>query len=330
MKKQINPTVKAHLIRSAFYLLLLVAVCAIPFALAQRHAAKQSTQFQKAPAGIEMPNRAVDLSQSQPLGPAPVEDPWHGSAVVRMVPDAFLPGPYRLPGFEYAALVPRSLLPSVNALINNNTGSTGTASFTQSETSVVSFGSTIVVGFNDSGSFTGGSNHFTGWSRSTDGGASWIDGGTLPASTDGDAGDPALARDSTSGRIYFATLGFTNSNVIPVFRSTDNGATWLAPVNGAPGKTGMQDKDWIAVDNFVGLGNGNVYLAERDFGAGNGIYFFRSTDAGATYGPSGGTLIASGASVNVQGAFVTVSPDHSVHVWWYDNGGLLRHTKSTD
>src|SRR5882672_10124189 len=35
MKKQINPTIKAHLIRGAFYLLLLVAVCAIPFALAQ-------------------------------------------------------------------------------------------------------------------------------------------------------------------------------------------------------------------------------------------------------------------------------------------------------
>src|ERR1044071_4075319 len=35
MKKQINPTIKAHLIRGAFYLLLLVAVCAIPFVLAQ-------------------------------------------------------------------------------------------------------------------------------------------------------------------------------------------------------------------------------------------------------------------------------------------------------
>jgi Kelch motif/Galactose oxidase, central domain len=35
MKKQINPTSKAHLIRGAFYLLLLIAVCAIPFALAQ-------------------------------------------------------------------------------------------------------------------------------------------------------------------------------------------------------------------------------------------------------------------------------------------------------
>ena len=41
MKKQINPTIKAHLIRGAFYLLLLVAVCAIPFALAQRNATKR-------------------------------------------------------------------------------------------------------------------------------------------------------------------------------------------------------------------------------------------------------------------------------------------------
>src|SRR5437867_5009778 len=35
MKKQTDPNIKAHLLRGAFYLLLLVAVCAIPFALAQ-------------------------------------------------------------------------------------------------------------------------------------------------------------------------------------------------------------------------------------------------------------------------------------------------------
>src|SRR5258705_9056868 len=42
MKKQINPTIKAYLIRGAFYLLLLLAVCAIPFALAQRNATRRS------------------------------------------------------------------------------------------------------------------------------------------------------------------------------------------------------------------------------------------------------------------------------------------------
>src|SRR6266536_2074026 len=43
MKKQISSNVKAHLLRGAFYLLLLVTVAVIPFALGQRAATKQST-----------------------------------------------------------------------------------------------------------------------------------------------------------------------------------------------------------------------------------------------------------------------------------------------
>ncbi len=42
MKKQTNPSIKAHLLWSALILLSLVAVCAIPFALAQRKAGKGS------------------------------------------------------------------------------------------------------------------------------------------------------------------------------------------------------------------------------------------------------------------------------------------------
>jgi sugar lactone lactonase YvrE len=45
MKKQINPTINAHLIRGAFYLLLLLAVCVIPFALAQRNSGKLSNSL---------------------------------------------------------------------------------------------------------------------------------------------------------------------------------------------------------------------------------------------------------------------------------------------
>src|SRR6476620_5156341 len=41
MKNQIHRTIKAHLLRGAFYLLLLLAACAIPFALAQRNVATQ-------------------------------------------------------------------------------------------------------------------------------------------------------------------------------------------------------------------------------------------------------------------------------------------------
>jgi hypothetical protein len=228
---------------------------------------------------------------------------------------------------------------TADVLTNNNNGSTGSADFTQSETSVVAFGSTVVVGYNDSGSTAGGANKFTGFSRSTDGGATFTDGGTLPTSSVGDAGDPVLARSNSTGRLFFATLQFSSTpvNGIAVFHSDDNGVTWSAPVQGAPGKPASssfnQDKEWIAVDNFSGGGNGNAYLVERDFGSGNGIYFFRSTDNGNTFGPSGGTLIAAAGSGNVQGAFVTVGADHAVYVFYFDNSTAtqsLKVRKSTD
>src|SRR5262249_17375159 len=176
----------------------------------------------------------------------------------------------------------------------------------------------------DSGSNAGGTNKFTGYSYSTDGGATFTDGGTLPTNANGDAGDPVLARNTTTGRIYFATLQFSGSG-IDVFHSDDNGVTWSAPAQGAPGKNGPQDKEWIAVDNNAGAGNGNVYVIERDFGGGLGIFFFRSTDNGQTFGPSGGTLIASGN----QGAYVAVGTNHEVYAFWFA-GSTLQMRKSTD
>ena len=43
VKAHISSTIKAHLIRGAVYLLLLLAVCVIPFALGQRITGEQST-----------------------------------------------------------------------------------------------------------------------------------------------------------------------------------------------------------------------------------------------------------------------------------------------
>ena len=80
MKKQINPTIKAHLIRGAFYLLLLLAVCAIPFALAQNRsrasakqiAAKSSDQsVNRAALGLkpasQLPNDVLRVPATSPL-----------------------------------------------------------------------------------------------------------------------------------------------------------------------------------------------------------------------------------------------------------------------
>ena len=58
MKKQINPTTKAHLIRGAFYLLLLMAVCAIPFALAQSRSRGTTNRSATGPAVAGNPDFA--------------------------------------------------------------------------------------------------------------------------------------------------------------------------------------------------------------------------------------------------------------------------------
>src|SRR5215831_18633842 len=80
MKKQINPAIKAHLIRGTFYLLLLLAVCAIPFALAQRNATKRNMAQPKTGLAMmarsqgEMPNDAVPFSAAARVSQVPLRN----------------------------------------------------------------------------------------------------------------------------------------------------------------------------------------------------------------------------------------------------------------
>jgi hypothetical protein len=96
MKKQINSSVKAHLIRGAFYLLLLIAVCAIPFALAQRNVSKPTVMraplshwlpkfpyssirerrsAQALPAGEKTPTPSPSASETPTASPSASETP---------------------------------------------------------------------------------------------------------------------------------------------------------------------------------------------------------------------------------------------------------------
>ncbi len=240
---------------------------------------------------------------------------YHPEAVLRVLHSAADPAP--------KAVVPGgSTLPPptpANVLVNDP-GEDGTsAQDTQSETSLVVAGTDVLAGFNDSLLYNGSSNlHFTGFARSSDSGDSFQDLGALPNTPGGDGGDPALARDNVTGRTYLVTLSLNNPS-IPLFRSDDNFATFLPVINAAPGHSGLLDKEWVAVDNAAGAGQGNVYVVVRDFGSGNGIYLSRSTDHGDTFGPGGGVQVVSAGGGNVQGAWVTVGPDHAVYVFWFDN-----------
>lgn len=228
----------------------------------------------------------------------------------------------------------RTLPSAVNVLVNSTTADT-TAQDTQSETAIVlGSGSNIVAAFNDSESNVGGVNQFTGFAQSTNGGSSFTDKGSLPASTAGDAGDPSLARNTANGTVYLSTLAFSNSNVVQVFRSTTDGASFGAPVNGAPGFSSSHtlDKDWITVDNASGAGQGNVYLTFTDFGSfgsvDNGISLTSSTDGGTTWSSP---VPVTGS--NTQGSWVTTGPDHAVYVAYLDGSTTperIRLAKSTN
>jgi len=203
----------------------------------------------------------------------------------------------------------------------NGPAEDATAQDTQSETTIGVLGGNVIIGWNDSGSYDANT-HFTGYGRSTNGGLSFTDMGALPEDAEGDGGDPVLAVDQTSSLVYLATLGIATGENIQVFKSGDGGETFAAPVNGTPGYGGsgdVQDKPWLTVDNVAGAGQGNVYLCWTRFGAADEeeVRFTRSTDGGATFGPSLGTLVSAGG----QGCFVVVGADHSVHVFYYRGTG---------
>jgi hypothetical protein len=220
---------------------------------------------------------------------------------------------------QLESLEQRTLL-STNVLVNN-TAEDIAPHDVQSETAIVlGSGSNVISAFNDSGSYNGSNNHFTGWSTSSNGGSSWTDQGILPVSSAGDAGDPVLARDTSSGRVYLATLSFSVSNVLQVFNSDNNGATFSAPVNGAPGvrSSDTVDKGWITVDNFAGKGQGTVYTTFTDFSASGStsIDFEKSTNNGGKF--SSANAVASGT---VQGSNVVVGTDHSIYIFYLSGGG---------
>jgi subtilisin-like proprotein convertase family protein len=207
----------------------------------------------------------------------------------------------------------------------NNPAADATVQDTQSETALVlGAAANILASYNDSGSNAGGASHFTGVARSTDGGATYTDNGVLPANGIGDAGDPVLARSTFTGTAILATLGFNSSAVMQTYRTTDNGATYQAPVD-ADGGGSSNDKEWLAADNFAGPGQGNFYLFYRDFGGGGGMSFTRSTNDGVSW--SARQVLAGNSG---QGAWVAVGADHAVYAFWLATGNILSVRKSTD
>jgi hypothetical protein len=173
---------------------------------------------------------------------------------------------------------------------------------TQSETAIAVSGSHVAVGYNDSqqtGLFSTAGSGLTGYSYSTNGGASFTDGGALPNTPEfNNLGDPWLA-STRSGDMYFSNLAGDNFNEnldVAVAKSADGGKRWGTPVPVFRPPISIfysADKPAIATGpDPAAKSRDNLYVAYDDFSvnlnanpqkAFAGLPVARSTDGGATW-----------------------------------------------
>ena len=191
---------------------------------------------------------------------------------------------------------------------NDVTGESGTR--TQNETAVAfnETSGTLCSGFNDGYSGVVLGTDYTGFARSTDGGATWSDRGTIHPTTGQGFGDPALVWRKSDGKFYAASL---HTSGLGFWSSSDDcqTMTWI----GLAHSGANDDKELMAVDNNPASPfYGRIYIAWTDF-TDSRIYVITSANGGTTWSAP---LAVSGAGVDVQGAWPAVAPNGNVYVSW--------------
>lgn len=166
----------------------------------------------------------------------------------------------------------------------------------------------------------------TGWTVSVNGGASFTDNGaippTVPASTSqGDAGDPVMARNTSSGHIYLLVNPSRESSTwrgFRLWRSTDNGQSFSLINSDIFLAAAVQrgDKPMIAVNNFAGLSNsGHLYAAGSGLqNNAQGVFVAHSSNGGVNWDNVGNF------PGNAVGADIVIRPDGTVYVFYIVNG----------
>jgi hypothetical protein len=218
--------------------------------------------------------------------------------------------------------------------------------FTQSETSIARCGNNVVVGFNDSGSvfetpffFTGtGGQAFSGFAYSSNGGASFTDGGPVnpgPGLGNFLGGDPGV-NCSDANTFYFSQIfDFVDSSgnpwsAVSVNKSTNAGKAWGDPVPAVQKSafTHILDKPWSTIDPS---NPSNIFVSYTDFdfsfnSAGCGanvrtaIEFVESTDGGNTWSATPNIAIEVCGNAAVQGSQMAVSSKGTMYISWVNLG----------
>ena len=161
--------------------------------------------------------------------------------------------------------------------------------------------------------------------KSTDGGVTWATGACVHSGGSDDRESGWADNNPSSpffGRMYVSWNNFlVGSGALSVTFSTDNGATWHAPVIVSNTSTFIRD---VQITGDVS-GNGTMYIAGMDEGGGgfphnNVNHIYRSTDGGNTWtntytGPS-----FAGPGVGASGYFACMFTGSPSAVYWRHEG----------
>jgi hypothetical protein len=213
------------------------------------------------------------------------------------------------------------------AVSNPATDTSGTAK-TQSETSIAVNPVTGVLcaAYNDSFHGVTQGTGFSGYSRSTNDGATWTDFNALSSD---DSGDPSLVWRKLDGKFYYASL---RNGGLGLYRSDDDCQSFVFVSQIA---TGNDDKEIMAVDNNVSSPfYGRLYVTWTDFGQSGRIFGTFSSNAGATWS----SQVALSVNTSVQGSWPVVAANGDIFVAWiawlgagFPDGNLeVQVARSTD
>jgi hypothetical protein len=195
---------------------------------------------------------------------------------------------------------------------------------TQAEVAVAVYGDTVVVGWNDSKGFTAGFT-ISSFGYSTDGGATFIDGGNVPlqTATDQAFGDPGIDTDEKGNWYYNQIYTKTGQQNIGVHHGKFVGGVlvWDTPVMASIGTsaTGALDKCLLACDRVTG----NVYVAYTRFTAVPQIEIVRSTTKGATWDAPVVLDNTTTPTTSKQSARPFCGPNGEVYVVWEKGANLI-------
>jgi hypothetical protein len=228
-----------------------------------------------------------------------------------------------------------ALGPNVRA---NNRNTDLVPNATQAEESIAAWNQYVLIAWNDGehASATPPSNDILGYGFSSNGGATFTDGGVPPKGTNWTwVSDPLVAVNEKTGKFYFcalvdSTASFNGVGIVPATFSGSS-LVWGTPVMVRKVNSSLVlDKPWAVADSA----SDSVYVSYTTFTLFGSDHIQLQRSANGTSWSPAVTLSAAADSGVVQGSRPAVGPNGEVYVVWSALGPVdvdfFRIRKSTD